>query len=410
MNIDDTMIQKYARLIVKAGVNIQKNQILCINSPIECASFTRLIAEIAYEEGAKDVVVNWRDEHFSKIRLLHAPEEAIGEFPEWRKESYMSYAKQGAAFLSIAADDPELMKDVDPERIAKDNKVRGMALKEYSDRLMSNKNPWCVVSVPTVSWAKKVFPGIPEDEAVKKLWNAILQSVWADVSDPVAAWEEHKSSLNKRSEFLNVNQFKYLVYRNSLGTNLKIELPENHIWLGGAESTPEGQIFLPNMPTQEIFTLPKKSGSNGTVVSSMPLNLNGNLVEDFSITLENGKIVDFKAKQGYEVLKNLIETDEGAHYLGEVALVPEDSPISNLKLLFYNTLFDENASCHLAIGRAYPCIKDAEKLSKNELEELGVNDSIVHTDFMIGTEDMEIIGITKSGKEIPVFKLGNFAF
>lgn len=410
MNIDNTMIQKYAHLIVKAGVNIQKNQILVINSPIECAAFARFIAKIAYEEGAKDVVVNWRDEHLAKIRLLLAPDETLNEFPEWRKESYMSYAKQGAAFLSIAADDPELMKEVDPERIAKDNKVRGIALKDYSDRLMSNKNPWCVVSVPTVSWAKKVFPGISEDEAVEMLWDAILKSVWADVNDPVAAWEEHKSKLNKRSEFLNSKNFKYLIYRNSLGTNLKIELPENHMWLGGAERTLEGQTYLPNMPTQEIFTLPKKTGVNGTVVSSMPLNLNGNLVEDFSITFENGKIMAFKAEQGYDILKNLIETDEGSHYLGEVALVPENSPISNLKLLFYNTLFDENASCHLAIGRAYPCIKDAEKLDKNQLEGLGVNDSIVHADFMIGTEDMDIIGVTASGEEIPVFRTGNFAF
>ncbi len=410
MDLNNTMIQKYAGLIVKSGVNIQKNQTLVIVSPIECAEFTRLVARIAYEEGARDVVINWRDEQLSKIRFLLAPEEALEEFPEWNREFFLSYARQGAAFLSIAASDPELMKDVDPKRMAKDSKTRSTALKEYSERIMSNRNAWCVASVPTLGWAKKVFPGLPEEESVDKLWNAILLSVRADAADPVAAWNLHKSNLARSTEFLNTNEFKYLIYKNSLGTDLKVELPEKHMWLGGSEDTPEGQVFWPNMPTEEVFTLPKKTGVNGKVVSSMPLNLNGNLIENFSISFKDGKIVDFTAESGYEVLKNLIDTDEGSHYLGEVALVPHDSPISNSGILFYNSLYDENASCHLAIGKAYPCLKDAEKLSKSEFEERGVNDSLVHEDFMIGTADMEIIGVTSSGEEIPVFQAGNFAF
>ncbi len=408
--MDKEIIKKYAQLIVKAGVNIQRNQILVIFSPIECAEFTRMVAQLAYEEGAGDVVISWKDELSTKIRLLHAPEEALDEFPGWTKELHMSYALRGAAFLSIAASDPELMKDVDANRMAKAMKARNLALKEYSDRLMSNKNPWCVVSVPTLSWAKKVFPGVPEDEAVEKLWNAILISVRADADDPVAAWEEHKSNLAKRMEFLNSYNFKYLIYKNSLGTNLKVELPKNHYWLAGSENTPEGQIFIPNMPTEEVFTLPVKTGVDGTVVSSMPLNYNGNLIEDFSLTFKHGKIVEFSAKKGYESLKNLIETDEGSHYLGEVALVPYDSPISNSGILFYNTLFDENASCHLAIGKAYPCFKDASELTDKDFEERGVNDSLEHEDFMIGTSDLEIIGVGVSGEEIPIFREGNFAF
>ncbi|RKD29500.1 aminopeptidase [Thermohalobacter berrensis] len=409
--MNNSLLEKYARLLVKTGVNIQTNQILVITSPIECASFTRMVAKIAYEEGAKDVVINWRDELFSKIRYIHAPEEAFEEFPEWKKEFHNHYVKEGAAFLRIAASDPELMKDVNPERIAKENKVAGSALKEYRESLMSNKNVWCIASVPTKAWAKKVFPDLSEDEAVEKLWEAILKAVRVDTEDPVAAWEKHKNSLKKSMDFLNSNKFKYLHFKNSLGTDLRIELPEKHMWVGGSDFTPEGVEFIANMPTEEVFTAPKKTGVNGTVVSSKPLNHNGNLVENFSITFKDGKIVDFSAEKGYDTLKKLIETDEGSSYLGEVALVPYDSPISKSNILFYNTLFDENASCHLAIGKAYPvCIENSENMSEEELKELGVNDSLVHADFMIGTKDLEIIGITAEGEEIPIFKNGNFAY
>ena len=409
--MNDIMFKKYADLIVKIGVNLQEKQTLVIFSPIECAFFVRIIAKIAYEAGARDVVIQWKDELLSKIRFLHAPEEVFEEFPEWQKEFYLSYVKQGAAFISIAASDPELLKDVNPERVAKVQKTSSIALREYRERLMSNRNTWCVVSIPTQSWAEKVFPQLASDKAVEKLWESIFQTVRVDTKDPVNAWNEHKANLKANAEFLNSNQFKFLRYQNSLGTKLEIELPSGHIWLGGSEYTPEGLEFIANMPTEEIFTLPKKTGTNGTVVSSMPLNYNGNLIEDFSLTFKEGKIVDFTAQKGYEVLKKLIETDEGSCYLGEVALVPYDSPISNANILYYNTLFDENASCHLAIGKAYPiCIKNGENMSKEQLEKAEVNDSLTHVDFMIGTQDLEIIGITVEGKEIPVFKNGNFAF
>lgn len=409
--MNSALLEKYARLIVKTGINIQKGQTLVVASPIECASFTRMIAEIAYKEGARDVVINWRDELFSKIRYINGPEEIFEEFPQWQKEFYTSYVRQGAAFLSISASDPELMKDVNPERIAKMQKVSSGELKEYRERLMSNKNPWCVVSIPTVSWAKKVFPGLSEDEAVEKLWEAIFNVVRVNEEDPVASWEVHKSNLDKSMDFLNSHEFKYLHFKNSIGTDLKIELPKGHIWAGGSDYTPEGAEFIANMPTEEVFTLPKKTGVNGTVVSSKPLNYNGNLVDEFTLTFKDGRIVDFTAKEGTETLKRLIETDEGSHYLGEVALVPYDSPISQSNILFYNTLFDENASCHLAIGKAYPvCLENSEDMSDEELEEIGMNDSLTHVDFMIGTRDLEIMGITEDGEEIPVFKEGNFAF
>ena len=404
-------LQKYAYLIVKTGINIQKNQILIVSTPIECAYFARTIAQIAYEEGAREVVMNWRDELSTKIRYVNAPDEIFDEYPDWQKEYYTSYANKGAAFLSISASDPELMKDVDPGRMSRANKVSRSALIEYSERLMSNKNTWCVVSIPTASWAKKVFPDLTEDKAIIRLWEAIFKSVRVDTDNPVTAWSEHKTVLKKNMDYLNKNQLQYLQLRNSIGTDLKVMLPKNHIWLGGSEYSADGVEFIANMPTEEIFTVPARKGVDGIVVSSMPLNYNGNLIEDFSITFKDGQIIDFQAKNGYETLKQLVKTDEGSRYLGEIALVPYDSPISNMNILFYNTLFDENASCHLAIGKAYPvCLKDSEAMSKDELKAAGVNDSLVHVDFMFGTADMKIEGMTASGEMIIIFENGNFAF
>ncbi len=406
----DNLREKYAQLIVKTGINLQQDQTLVIISPVECADFTRLIARTAYQAGARDVVVNWKDEQLAKIRFLHAPEEVFDEYPQWQKEMYLSTGRQGAAFLYISASDPELMQDVAPQRISRAHKAQNNALKEHREGLMSNKNAWSVVSIPTKPWAQKVFPDLSETAAVEKLWDVIFKTVRVDAADPVAAWQSHKRNLKKHMDFLNSSRLKFLHYKNSLGTDLTIELPENHLWLGGSEFTPAGVEFMANMPTEEIFTLPKKTGVNGKVISSMPLNYNGNLIEHFSLTFKEGRIVDFSAEKGFEALKSMIETDEGSHYLGEVALVPYDSPISKQNILFYNTLFDENASCHLAIGKAYPvCLKHAENLSQQELLDLGANDSLMHEDFMIGTKDLEITGTTASGAEIPVFKHGNFA-
>lgn len=407
--MNDILLDRYAQLIVKTGANIQPGQTLVISAPTECASFARAMARIAYTVGARDVVMNWVDDTMSQLRFLHAPADLFDTVPEWVTQFYVPYARQGAAFVSIAASDPELLKDVEPDRIVRAQKARSTALKEHRERLMSNQNAWCVVSIPTGAWASKVFPGLPEEEAVDRLWEAIVKTVRVDRDDPVAAWKEHKAALSKRLGLLNGAGLRSLHLSNSLGTDLTVELPEGHLWLGGSEKTTEGVEFIANMPTEEVFTVPKRTGVNGTVVSSMPLNLNGVLVEGFSLTFVDGRIVAFSAERGSEALKGLIGTDEGSHFLGEVALVPYDSPISNLKLLFYNTLFDENASCHLAIGKAYSvCVKGTEGMGKEELEALGVNDSLVHEDFMFGTEDLEITGITATGQEIPVFRNGNF--
>lgn len=407
----EEVLKKYARLAVKTGVNVQKGQTLVIMSPIECAPFTRMVSEIAYEEGAKEVVIHWNDEISTKIKYMKAPEDVLSEVPAWVVDSYLHYTRQDACFLSISAQDPELMKPVDPKRIAAAQKARQLALKEHSERLMSNQNSWSIVSIPTAGWAAKVFPGKSSEEAIRLLWEQIFKIVRVDKEDPVKAWNEHVNNLKTNMDWLNAHSFKFLIYKNKLGTDLTIELPENHLWLGGAEYTTGGVEFIANMPTEEVFTLPKKDGVNGIVYSSKPLNYGGNLIDNFSLTFKDGRVVDCTAEKGLSVLKNIIDTDEGAHYLGEVALVPYNSPISNSGLVFYNTLYDENASCHLALGRAYSsCLKGSENMNKTQLEDSGVNDSLTHVDFMIGTEDLSILGITKDNQEIPVFVDGNWAF
>lgn len=408
--MNDAILAKYAYLIIRTGVNIQRDQTLVISSPIECAPFARILAEVAYRQGARDVVMNWVDELSAKVRFLNAPEEVFDEFPEWRKDFYLSYVRKGGAFISISASDPELLKDVNPERIVKSQKASNTALVEYRERIMNHDNSWCVVSIPTKPWASKVFPEKSEDQALALLWNAILKAVRVDSEDPVADWEEHKSKLRDRREYLNTNKFKFLHYKNAHGTDLTIELPEGHIWMGGSKRNAVGVDFVANMPTEEVFTLPKKTGVNGIVVNSKPLVYNGNLIDNFKLTFKDGKVINSEAATGEEILRKLLETDEGASYLGEVALVPYNSPISNSGILFYNTLFDENASCHFALGKAYPtCIENGADLSKEELGKYGVNDSLIHVDFMIGTQDLEITGITLDGKHIPVFRHGDFA-
>ncbi|SFT82759.1 aminopeptidase [Selenomonas sp. GACV-9] len=406
------LLQKYAQLVVKVGVNLQQEQILVINSPIECADFARTIAEEAFAAGAHDVVVSWGDELLAHIRYAGGKKELFTEFPEWRRKFYTDYAEQGAAFVSISARDPEIFKDIDPEKLKLSQQAAGAALLEYRARLMNNRNTWCVVSVPTRSWAQKVFPAVSADEAVAKLWQAIFTTVRIEAGvDTVAAWQEHIAFLQKAAKFMNDNAFVSLHYTNGIGTDLTVELPEGHIWAGGAENSELGVQFAANMPTEEVYTLPRREGVNGTVAASKPLNFNGNLIEGFKLTFKDGKVVDYSAEKGEEILKGLLETDEGACYLGEVALVPYDSPISQSGILFYNTLFDENASCHLALGKAYPtCIEGGEDMDSVTLLQHGVNDSLLHEDFMIGTRDLDIVGTTRDGRQVQVFKNGNFAF
>ncbi len=411
MGNKDEMLKKYAKLSVNVGVNVQKNQTLVIMSPIECAHFTRMIVNEAYKSGAKEVVIHWSDEECAKLRYLNSPMEVFENYPEWQRDSVLTYAKNGACFLSISASNPELLKDVDPKKIAAFQKSSSISRKDFSERLMSNQNSWSIIGLPTVGWATKVFPELSEKDAVNKLWEEIFKIVRIDKDDPVLAWEEHKKNLADKMTYLNSKNLKALHYKNSLGTDLMLELVENHLWVGGSEYTSNGIEFIANIPTEEIFSMPKKHGVNGTVVSSKPLNYGGNLIENFSLTFKDGRVVDFSAEKGYESLKNLIETDEGSHYLGEVALVPFNSPISNSNIVFFNTLYDENASCHFALGKAYTlCIKNGVEMTKEELEAAGGNDSLTHVDFMLGTSDLNITGIGFDETETPIFKDGDWAF
>lgn len=404
-------IEKYIELIVKIGINIQKDQTLVINSPVETFDFTRKVVEMAYTCGAGDVVVHWNDEVCGKYKYLYAKDEVFDIFPEWQKESLEYYRKKGAAFLSIYAADPDILKDVDTNRIARYQKARGTALKEYYENVMSNSNQWAVVSIPTKAWAKKVFPDLEEKESVEKLWDLILKIVRADKADPILEWEKHLDILTKRMNYLNEKRFKKLIYKNSLGTNLEIELPEGHKWISGGEKSKDGVYFVANIPTEEIFTMPHRDRVNGVVVSSKPLIYGGSVINNFKLEFKAGKVVSFSAQEGEKILEKLLNMDENSKYLGEVALVEYNSPISKSNKVFYNTLFDENASCHLALGGAYPvCIENSDSFNEDELLKRGMNSSMTHEDFMIGTEDMLIIGIDENETETVIMKDGNFVF
>lgn len=407
----DLMLEEYAKLCVKVGINLQPGQPLVINAPIEGADFVRLVAKQAYEAGAKQVHVNWNDETLTKLKYENSPMEVFENFPKWYADGLEEFAKDGAGYLSIYSEDPELLKEIDPKKIAANNKSKSMALKEFRKYNMNNINSWCVVSIPTKGWAKKVFPNVSEEEAMEKLWDAIFKATRMDLEDPVKAWEEHIKSIEEKVKFLNDKSFKKLYYKSSNGTDLEVELPEGHIWAGGGDYNSKNTFFVANMPTEEVFTMPLKTGVNGTVYSTKPLNYGGNLINNFKLIFKNGKVVDFEAEEGYEVLKDLLDIDEGAKYLGEVALVPFDSPISNSNIIFLNTLFDENASCHFAFGKAYPTnIKGGENMSDEELEKHGVNNSLAHVDFMVGSKDMNIVGETKDGQKVQIFENGNWAF
>lgn len=407
----EKQIEKYVELVITKGINIQKGQILVISSPVETYDFTRKLVEKAYQLGASEVVTHWSDEVCGKYRYTYGADEIFDIFPEWQKESMEYYRKKGAAFLSVYAADPDILKEVDKTRVARFQKAKSLALKEYYENVMGNSNQWCVMSVPTKAWARRVFPELKEEFAILEMWKLILKIVRADKENPILEWEKHLSMLKARMDYLNSKRFTKLIYKNSLGTNLEIELPEGHKWISGGEKSKSGVEFVANIPTEEIFTMPHRDRVNGVVVSSKPFIYGGSTINHFTLTFKDGKVVEYSAKVGEEILGKLLDTDENSRYLGEVALVEYDSPISKSEKVFYNTLYDENASCHLALGGAYPvCLEDSENQSEEELKARGMNNSLIHEDFMIGTEDMEIIGVDLEGNETLIMKDGNFAF
>ncbi|MEH7437822.1 aminopeptidase [Neobacillus drentensis] len=403
-------LEKYAELAVKVGVNIQPGQTLVVNATLDAAEFIRLVVKKAYESGAHNVIVNWNDDTVTRTKYDLAPDEAFLEYPVWRAKEMDELAEKGAAFMSVVSQSPDLLSGVNPERISNFNKAAGKALANYRKAAQSDKVSWTVIAAPSPAWAAMVFPNEPAENQVNKLWDAIFKATRVDVDNPVEAWKKHDETLHEKVAYLNERRYQKLHY-TAPGTDLTIELPEKHIWVGAGSINEKGFEFMANMPTEEVFTVPLKTGVNGTVASTKPLSYAGNIIDRFSITFENGRIVGYQAEQGEEILKRLVETDEGSHYLGEVALVPYNSPISQSNVLFFNTLFDENASNHLAIGSAYAfCIEGGKKMSSEELAENGLNESLTHVDFMIGSPQMDIDGITADGKSEPIFRAGNWAF
>ena len=403
-------LEKYAELAVKVGVNVQPNQTLVINTSLDSAEFVRLVVRKAYEVGAHNVIVNWADDMVTRAKYELAPDAAFTEYPEWRAREMEELADKGAAFMSIVSSSPDLLKGVNPERIANFQKAAGTALSNYRKKIQSDKVSWTVIATPSPDWAAKVFPDAAPEEQVNFLWDAIFKATRADLDNPVEAWKKHDETLHEKVAYLNERRYKKLHY-TAPGTDLTIELPEKHIWVGAGSINEQGNSFMANMPTEEVFTVPHRTGVNGYVASTKPLSYGGNIIDNFTITFENGRIVDVKAEQGEDILKRLVDTDEGSHYLGEVALVPFQSPISQSNVLFYNTLFDENASNHLAIGSAYAfCIEGGKTMSAEDLEKNGLNESITHVDFMIGSAEMNIDGITNNDQTEPVFRNGNWAF
>ena len=404
-------LQEYARLLVRVGLNVQRGQTLVISSPVECAYFARLCAAEAYAcADAKEVVMNWHDDALGRMKYLYADDAVFDDVPLWRRHFFNDYAQEGAAYLAISASDPENLKGVDGSRIIRAQQASGKALKEFDRLQMCSGFPWCIASIPIPNWAKTVFPEDGEERAMERLWDAIFRAVRiSGDGKAVEKWQAHLKTLHARMEKLNTLKFKSLHYTNALGTDLTVELPEGHIWEAGNDVTLSGQEYIANIPTEELFTSPLKTGVNGVVYASLPLVHDGNIIDGFHFVVKDGKIVEARARQGEETLQAAIAVDEGASYFGEVALVPYDSPISNQKILFYNTLFDENAACHIAFGEAYPCLEGGQKMTKEELKARGLNDSITHVDFMVGTPDLRIVGTTHDGREIPVFENGNFA-
>ena len=396
-------LKKYAHTLLKYGVNLQEDQTLVISVDVENKDFAVIVTEEAYELGAKEVVLNWRCSPIARQRLLHANESVLEKPANWIPEFYKQYIDDKAAFLSLISANPKALEGIPTDRISLQSRNLNKVLSFYHTAIMNSSVTWCVASVPTVLWANLLGYEGSDEEKIDQLWATLLKLCRIEGIEPKDTYRHHMAKLRRRCEALNKLDLKSLRYTCENGTDLLLELPEGHIWLGGEESSKDGTIFNANIPTEEVFSAPQYNGVNGVVHSTKPLIYHGNTISDFSFTFKEGKIVEYTAKEGYEVLKELVETDEGSHYLGEVALVDHFSPISQSNQIFYETLFDENASCHLAIGASYPtCLKNSDGLSEEKLKERGLNHSLTHVDFMIGHERMNIKGYTRDGQAVDI--------
>ena len=404
-------LEKYAHLIAFSGVNVQKDQNVVIRASVDNASFVRMLVEECYKAGAKWVKVDWSDPYINRTHFEYQSEETLSTVKDYMVAEQKDIYESGSCFISLTSPIPEIMKGIDSKKMMARNIAFSKAMAEFRKYTAANLTQWCVAAVSNPVWAKKVFPELTDEEANLRLWDAILETCHVtNDNDPIAAWQKHNEDFARRLETLNNYNFKELHFKNEKGTDLQVCLAPNHIWEGGYCKTQKTDvIFNPNMPTEEIFTMPYRNHVNGKVVTTKPLDFQGNLIEEFTLIFKDGRVVEYSASNAHDSLKNLVEFDEGSHYIGEVALVPYHSPISEMNILFCNTLFDENASCHLALGAAYPTtVKNGENMTKEELAQAGANDSLLHVDFMFGSADMNVKGIQFDGTDVDVFVNGDF--
>ncbi|MFM8319659.1 MAG: aminopeptidase [Chloroflexota bacterium] len=406
----DQKLQSYAEVIVQVGLNLQPGQRLMINAQVDSAPLVRAVAACAYRLGADYVELNYRDEQVDLQRFRHARRETFELAPAFQAAAALQHVQQGGAYLTITSEDPDLLKDQDPELVALVQKVRRRELKPVSDMLARSEFNWCIAGYPSPAWARRVFPALPEAQRIEQLWQALFNVCRVDRPDPVAAWREQVENFNRRKAYLTGKQY-HALRLTAPGTDLTIGLAEGHRWMGGAIESTAGVSFIPNLPTEEVFTLPHRERIHGMVTASKPLAYSGVLIEDFRLTFDEGRVSKVEARQGEQALRKIIATDAGAASLGEVALVPHGSPVSSSGILFYNTLYDENAACHIALGNGLNfCLDGGERLSPDEYHARGGNDSLVHIDFMIGSSEMDIDGITRDDRREPVMRKGEWSF
>ncbi len=402
-------LDTFARVTVEAGLGLKAGQELLITAPLDAVSFVRRISEHAYKAGASLVTTMYVDDEATLARYRFGQDASFDHAATWFYEGMAAAYRSGAARLGITGSDPSLLAAQDPAKVSRANLATSKAYRPALELITRHEINWCIVAAATPAWARVVFPGESEAVAVEKLWNAILASSRIDNADPVAAWKEHSASLKKRSAFLNEKRYSALRYAGP-GTDLEIGLADDHLWLGGGTTALNGVACLPNIPTEEVFTTPHRERASGTVRSTKPLSYQGTLIEEIAVRFEGGKVVEARAKTGQEVLERMLGTDEGAARLGEVALVPHSSPISASGLLYSNTLFDENAACHIAMGQSYStCVRDGDTLKPEELLSRGANDSLIHVDWMIGSGELDIDGVTANGEREPLMRKGEWA-
>ncbi len=404
-----TVLREYARLIVRCGVNVQKGQDVMVYAGLDQPEFVKLVVEEAYKAKARKVIVEWNYDPLAKIHVRYQSVKTLGEVPEWQKARQQHFCDTLPARIHLVSEDPDGLKGMNIAKMAKARKMSYPILKPYIDE-RDGKQQWCIAAVPGAAWAKKVFPGLPKGKAMEKLWEAILFTSRV-TEDPVKAWEEHNADLKARCDYLNSLNIRSLHYTAANGTDLTVGMIPEAIFCGGGEVSRQGIFFNPNIPTEECFISPMRGKAEGIVHSTMPLSYQGQLIENFWLRFEGGKAVEVGAEKGEELLKTMVTMDEGAAYLGECALVPQKSPIAESGILFYETLFDENASCHLAMGAGYAdTIRDNHSKTLQECQDLGINDSMIHVDFMIGCDTMDIDAICENGETVAIFRGGNWAF